>query len=46
VIADWVIAQRQPEGRTISSDVPAYSRYPMSLLMKLIVAKAAMLIHR
>ena len=36
----------RPEGRTISTDVPAYSRYPISLLMKLIVAKAAMLIHR
>ena|SRR5258708_16861796 len=36
----------RPEGRTIPTDVPGYSRYPMSLLMKLIVAKAAMLIHR
>jgi hypothetical protein len=36
----------RPEGRAIPNDVPGYSRYPMSLLMKLIVAKAAMLIHR
>ena len=36
----------RPAGRTISTDVPAYPRYPMTLLMKLLVAKAAMLIHR
>jgi hypothetical protein len=34
------------EGLTIPTDVPGYSRYPIALLMKLIVAKAAMLIHR
>lgn len=36
----------KPEGRTIATDVPAYSRYPMSLLVKLLVAKVAMLMHR
>jgi hypothetical protein len=35
-----------PEGHTLPTDVPAYSRYPMALLMKLLVAKVAMLIHR
>jgi hypothetical protein len=34
------------EGLTIQTDVPGYPHYPISLLMKLIVAKAAMLIHR
>jgi hypothetical protein len=33
-------------GCTIPADVPGYSRYPMSLLMKLILAKVAMLIQR
>jgi hypothetical protein len=36
----------RPEGRTVPADVPAHSRYPISLLMKLIVAKAAMLVRR
>ena len=35
----------KPDGRTIPTDVPQYSRYPMSLLVKLVVAKAAMLLH-
>jgi hypothetical protein len=34
------------EGRTVQTDIPGYSRYPISLLMKLIVAKAAMLLGR
>ena len=41
-----VCTKFRPDGRTIPTDVPGYSRYPMSLLMKLIAAKAAMLIHR
>jgi hypothetical protein len=36
----------RPAGRTIPTDIPGYSSYPMSFLMKLVVAKAAMLIHR
>jgi len=37
----------KPDGRTIPPDVPHYSRYPMSFLMKLDLAKAAMLLqHR
>jgi hypothetical protein len=36
----------RPQGRVIPTDVPAYPRYPISLLMKLVVAKAAMLMHR
>jgi hypothetical protein len=36
----------KPEGRTIPTDVPHYSRFPMSFLMKLVLAKAAMLLHR
>jgi hypothetical protein len=36
----------KPEGRTIPTDVPQYSRYPMSLLVKLVLAKAAMLLRR
>jgi hypothetical protein len=36
----------KPDGRSIPTDVPQYSRYPMSLLMKLLFAKAAMLLHR
>ncbi|CAE6805269.1 GFA family protein [Paraburkholderia domus] len=34
------------DGRTIPTDVPYYSRYPMSLMMKLVLAKMAMLLHR
>jgi hypothetical protein len=36
----------RPEGRAVATDLPAYSRYPMSLLMKLLVAKVAMSMHR
>jgi hypothetical protein len=36
----------RPEGRPMPTDMPAYSRYPMSLLTKLIIAKATMLIGR
>ena len=31
-----------PEGCNVPTDVPSYSRYPMTLLVKLVVAKAAM----
>ena len=36
----------RPEPRTLPTDVPNHSRYPMSLLIKLVLAKAAMLIDR
>jgi hypothetical protein len=36
----------KPDGRTIPTDVPHYSRYAMSFLLKLVLAKAAMLLHR
>lgn len=36
----------KPDGRTIPTDVPHYSRYPMSLIIKLALAKMAMLLHR
>jgi hypothetical protein len=36
----------RPDGHALSDDVPAYSRYPMSLLTKLLIAWAAMLIAR
>ena len=36
----------KPDGCTIPTDVPHYSRYPPSLLMKLVLAKAAMLLYR
>jgi hypothetical protein len=36
----------RPEGRNTATDVPGYSRYPMSLVLKLMVARAAMLIRR
>lgn len=35
----------KPDGRTIPTDVPQHSRYPMSFLVKLVLAKAAMLLH-
>jgi hypothetical protein len=35
----------KPDGRTIPTDVPQHSRYPLSLLVKLVLAKAAMLLH-
>jgi hypothetical protein len=36
----------RPAGSATPTDVPGYARYPMSLLMKLIAAKVAMLMHR
>jgi hypothetical protein len=36
----------KPESCTIPTDVPHYSRYPISLVMKLIAAKVIMLLHR
>jgi hypothetical protein len=36
----------KPDSRDIPDDVPQYSRYPMSFLLKLMVAKAAMLLQR
>jgi hypothetical protein len=36
----------KPEGRPIPTDVRQYARYPMSFLMKLVLAKAAMMLHR
>ena len=41
-----VCTRFRPDGRSIPTDVPGYSRYPVSLLMKLLVAKVAMLMHR
>lgn len=41
-----VCTKFKPDARSIPTDVPHYSRYPMSLLMKLVLAKAAMLLHR
>lgn len=41
-----ICTESRPERRPLPTDVPAYSRYPISLLVKLIVAKAAMLVHR
>lgn len=35
----------KPEGRAIAADVPQYSRYPPSFLVKLVLAKAAMVLH-
>jgi hypothetical protein len=34
------------EGPTIPTDVRQYARYPISFLMKLVLAKAAMMLHR
>jgi hypothetical protein len=36
----------KPTGSTIPTDVPEYPRFSMSLLWKLLLAKAAMLLHR
>jgi hypothetical protein len=41
-----VCTKFKPDGRTIPIDVPQYSRYSMSFLVKLVLAKAAMLLHR
>jgi hypothetical protein len=35
-----------PEGRTIPTDVRQYPHYPMALLIKLVLAEAAMMLHR
>lgn len=35
----------KPEGGTIPTDAPRYPRYPVALLMKLALAKAAMVLH-
>jgi hypothetical protein len=35
-----------PDGRTIPTDVPYHSRYPMSLIAKLVLARIAMLLRR
>jgi hypothetical protein len=40
-----VCTKFKSDGRTIPTDVPQYSRYPMALLVKLVLAKAAMLLH-
>jgi hypothetical protein len=36
----------RPEGHAIPTDVRQYPHYPVSFLMKLVLAKAAMLLHR
>ena len=36
----------KPEGSTIPTDVPQHPHYPMTLLTKLVLAKAAMMLHR
>ncbi len=41
-----VCTKFNPEGRTIPTDVRQYPRYPMALVMKLVLAKAAMMLHR
>jgi hypothetical protein len=41
-----ICTQFRPDGRAIPTDVPNYSRYPMSFIMKLVLAKLAMLLHR
>jgi hypothetical protein len=35
----------KPDGSTLPTDVPQYSRYPISFLMKLVFAKLGMLLH-
>ncbi len=40
-----VCTKFKPHGRAIPTDVPRYSRYPMSLLVKLLLAKAAMVLR-
>jgi hypothetical protein len=41
-----VCTKFKPDGRSIPTDVPHYSRYPLPLMMKLLLAKVAMLLHR
>jgi hypothetical protein len=36
----------KPDARSMPTDVPHFSRYPLALLAKLVLAKAAMLLHR
>jgi hypothetical protein len=36
----------KPGGGPVPTDVPGHSRYPISLMMKLVFAKMAMLLHR
>jgi hypothetical protein len=40
-----VCTKFQPAGRTIPTGLPQYSGYPASLLVKLVLARAAMLFH-
>ena len=40
-----ICTQFKPDGRVIPSDVPHSSRYPASLMWKLLLAKMAMLLH-
>jgi hypothetical protein len=40
-----VCTKFKPDGRTIPTDVPQYSRYPVSILVRLVLAKAAMLLR-
>jgi hypothetical protein len=41
-----ICAKFKPDGCTIPTDVRHYSRYPLSFLMKLVLARAAMLLQR
>jgi hypothetical protein len=40
-----VCTKFKPDGRTNPTDVPEYPRYPVSFLVKLVLAKVAMLLH-
>jgi hypothetical protein len=40
-----VCTKFKPDGRTIPSDVPQYSRYPVAILVRSVLAKAAMLLR-
>lgn len=41
-----ICTKSKPEACTIAPDVPQHPRYPASLLMKLLVARLAMVFHR
>jgi hypothetical protein len=41
-----VCTKFKPEGTTIPTDAPAYSRYPASLIVKLVLARIGMLLQR
>jgi hypothetical protein len=41
-----VCTRFKPDGQAIPTDVPQYSRYPASLIIKLVRARMAMLFHR